>query len=194
MDSAGATFDRSRRYRYRLWRRWSEAPLAGFVMLNPSTADERTNDPTIRRCIGFAQAWGCGGLEVVNLFALRTPSPTILLDSRAPIGPANDRYILDAARSCERLVLAWGVHGAAGGRDQEVLALLNHRELHCLKITRGGHPGHPLYLPGSARPVRFTPPAECDLSRAANRRKPLRRPRFSSPRSAHSVAPSGQAR
>ena len=103
----GATFSRDRRYRYRLWRRWDRSrAVVAFVMLNPSTADAMHDDPTIRRCVGFARAWGFGGVDVVNLFALRATDTRALRKAADPIGPANDRHLRRAVRSAGLIVLA----------------------------------------------------------------------------------------
>lgn len=154
----GATFDVTGRYRYRLWRTWDTSlPRVAFVMLNPSTADHRRDDPTIRRCLGFARAWGYGALVVVNLFAYRTPSVAELARAREPVGPDNDRHLRAARGRAAAVVLAWGVHGALRGRDREALAVLarGRKPLLCLGTTRDGHPRHPLYLRRSVRPLRF---------------------------------------
>jgi hypothetical protein len=120
-----------------------------FVGLNPSTANELEDDPTVRRCIGFARKWNSGGLILVNLFAYRSTNPAALLEADDPIGPANDGHILASARGASRVVLAWGTRGVFLRRDQHVLSLLPGA--HCLGTTRGGHPKHPLYLPGNSR-------------------------------------------
>ena len=150
--TGGATFSRDRRYRYRLWRRWDRTrPVVAFVMLNPSTADAERDDPTIRRCGGFARGWGFSAMTVVNLFALRATDPARLRRARDPIGPDNDDHIAAAAAGCDALVLAWGAHGALGGRDRDVLALLRGCRPACLGVTRSGQPRHPLYLPSATR-------------------------------------------
>lgn len=153
----GATFDKSGRYRYTLWRTWdSTLPRVAFVMLNPSTADHRNDDPTIRRCIGFARAWSFGSLLVANLFAFRTPSPRELARARAPIGPRNDHFLRYAAKRAQTLVIAWGTHGALRDRHRHVLdmfAARTQKSLYCLGITTKGYPRHPLYLPASTRPT-----------------------------------------
>jgi hypothetical protein len=153
-SSGGATFDTTGAYRYRLWREWDDTlPRVCFVMLNPSVADAGSNDPTVRRCIGFARAWGFGVLDVVNLFALRTPRPADLRTSAFdPIGPENNDYLTQAFRSAACVVAAWGVHGALHGRDRAVLPLLPSGAV-CFGHTRGGHPLHPLYLPSAAHAV-----------------------------------------
>ena len=121
-------------------------------MLNPSTADARRDDPTIRRCMGFARTWGYGGVEVVNLFALRATDPSRLRIARDPVGPENDAHIRAVARRSSALVVAWGIHGALRERDAEVLALLSRRApTHSLGWTKDGHPRHPLYLRRDAR-------------------------------------------
>ena len=147
----GALFDASARYRYCLWRRWSAGGTVAFVMLNPSTADAERDDPTIRRCAGFARAWGFGGMTVVNLFALRATDPARLRRARDPVGRDNDRHIAAAAAGARMVVVAWGVHGDLAGRDRTVLALLVGRRPRCLGVTSGGHPRHPLYLAATTR-------------------------------------------
>ncbi len=152
-----ARFDRSGVYRYSLTRRWSGGGGAvAFVMLNPSTADALRDDPTIRRCIGFARAWGFGALEVVNLFAFRATHPSQLRAAADPVGPRNNRILRAALSRADAVVAAWGVHGSWGGRDRAVLRLLSARKdqtwpaPQCLGLTKQGHPRHPLYLPLNA--------------------------------------------
>lgn len=149
---SGACFDATGAYRYSLWRKWNyKAPRLAFVMLNPSTADAQMNDPTIRRCLRFAQTWGYGSMEIVNLFALRTSQPTILRKARDPIGPDCDHHILTAVEQADRVILAWGNWGNLYGRDRTVLDLLTARitarkSLYCFGLTQAGQPRHPLYL------------------------------------------------
>ncbi len=154
----GATFDPAGTYRYTLWRTWdSSRDRVAFVMLNPSTADHRVDDPTIRRCIGFSRSWGFGSLLVVNLFAYRTPSPKELAQAKAPVGPKNDHYLRYAARRADTVVIAWGTHGVLYDRHRHVLDMLSARtrqSLSCLGVTAGGYPKHPLYL---ARSTRLSP-------------------------------------
>ncbi|MCA9774331.1 MAG: DUF1643 domain-containing protein, partial [Myxococcales bacterium] len=123
-----ARFDATGTYRYGLIRLWDAArPRALFIMLNPSTADAEREDPTIRRCIGFARTWGFGSMEAVNLFAYRTTDPARLPLHPAPIGPANDAAIARAAGRAGTIVLAWGHHGAGAARAADVLRLLERR-------------------------------------------------------------------
>lgn len=148
-----ALFDSSGVYRYRLSRVWAlDGRAVVFVMLNASTADATRDDPTIRRCIGLARAWGYGRLEVVNLFAYRSPSPDALLAVDDPVGPDNDDYLRQAAADAALVVAAWGNVGALRGRDRAVLEMLARRPLHCLGVTLRGQPRHPLYVRGDTLP------------------------------------------
>ena len=146
----GAIFSRCRRYRYVLWRTWNEnARACAFILLNPSSATEMENDPTIRRCIGFASRWGFGRLYVLNLFAYRATYPRDLFRATDPIGPENDRYIRDYARRASLVVCAWGNHGSHLQRSSHVLAMLRDagvEDLYCLGKTSTGEPTHPLYV------------------------------------------------
>jgi hypothetical protein len=145
-----AAFSPCRNYRYSLSRFWNPTlPSILFVGLNPSTADDQKDDPTVRRCIGFARSWNFGGLILVNLFAYRSTDPSALLEAEDPIGPANDRHILAGAAVASLVVLAWGARGGLLDRDQQVLSFLPNA--HCLGTTKDGHPKHPLYLAGSTR-------------------------------------------
>ena len=149
---SSAVFSPCRTYRYLLWR-WWEIPR-GYVMfvgLNPSTADESIDDPTIRRCIGFAKAWGYGGLCMANLFAFRATQPAAMKAAHDPVGPDNDHALRESAERAGLLVAAWGVHGAHQDRAAAVMAMLPG--IHCLRLTKDGHPGHPLYLPRGLKPV-----------------------------------------
>lgn len=158
----GATFDESRAYRYALWRRfWPGATgdrMVAFVGLNPSTADEHADDPTIRRCIGFAKAWGFEGLVMLNLFAFRATDPRDMRKAADPIGPDNDECLRRLAGLCGKTVCAWGAHGDYRGRCHHVRALLDqqcHRAVWHLGLTKDGHPKHPLYLRADTELVRW---------------------------------------
>jgi hypothetical protein len=143
-----------RAYRYVLSREWGAGPLVLFVGLNPSTADETEDDPTVRRCVGFANAWGYNRLFLANLFGFRSTKPRELLRATDPVGPENDRYLRNLSRRADLTVAAWGVQGRWHGRNDEVCGMLAN--LHYLRLTKGGHPSHPLYLPGSLRPKKWT--------------------------------------
>ncbi len=148
-----------RAYRYVLWRGWDRAnpAYALFVGLNPSTADEGEDDPTVRRCVAYARRWGYGAVCVVNLFAYRAADPRVMKAHPSPVGPDNDRWLLGQAKGAGVVVAAWGAGGTHRGRDQAVTRLLGGR-LSCLRLTRDGHPGHPLYLPRTLGPVPFAAP------------------------------------
>jgi len=149
-----AGFSPCRRYRYSLVRVWDASkPRVAFCMLNPSTADERKNDPTVRRCVGFALDRGFGSLEVVNIFSLRSTDPKALAASEEPVGASTDAAIRRAARRCDVFVCAWGAHGRLGERGLRVRRMLRRvverpEKLVTLGETGEGHPKHPLYVRG----------------------------------------------
>jgi hypothetical protein len=151
-----ATLSTDRGYRYSLWRQWSGGgSVLNIIGLNPSTADETTDDPTVRRCIGFAKRLGFDALELTNLFAWRATSPGQLSFVRDPIGWENDEAIINAAEYAQMVVCAWGVHGGLYGRDQVVRDLLSNCDTWCFGITKDGHPRHPLYLRADSPLVDF---------------------------------------
>lgn len=152
-SASSAVLSPCRTYRYRLTRCWQpHGKQLAFIMLNPSTADEMVDDPTIRRCIGFAHRLGFASLTVGNLFAYRATDPADLRRAENPIGPDNDRHLLAIADDAEMVICAWGAHGAHMGRGQAVRSLLR-APLWCLSRTKAGEPTHPLYLPGDLEPV-----------------------------------------
>ncbi len=156
---AGAWIDATGCYRYRLWRHWDgQRPTVGFVLLNPSRADATQNDPTIRRCLGFARSWGYGGLEVTNLFAYRAVQPHLLRQVADPVGAENDRVLQTLGDRVDRIILAWGNGGSLYHRDRTVLSLLPMDRVDCLGLTRSGYPRHPLYLRAHSLPHPFSPP------------------------------------
>lgn len=137
-------------YRYCLIRQWADGPTCGFIMLNPSTADATLDDPTIRRCIGFAKREGCGGLLVANLFAFRATDPRKMADADDPIGPHADEHLRRIADTVDGpLIAAWGAHWMAGERAEQVKSTFGNR-LMCLGVTKDGHPRHPLYVKADA--------------------------------------------
>ncbi len=142
-----AIFSPDRLYRYVLRRIVGMGEgICLFVMLNPSTANEFINDPSIRRCVGFARLWGYGVLEVVNLFAYCTFSPKILREVADPVGAENDAWILDRASKADLTVVAWGNNGGYLDRGREVEVLLSTYELYCFGLTNIKEPRHPLYI------------------------------------------------
>lgn len=155
-NSTGATFSPCRIYRYALWRIWDDTkPFAMFIGLNPSTADEIENDPTVRRCINFAKSWGCGGLYMTNIFAFRSTDRSVMKSHPLPIGDENDKYLLELALAAGVIVCAWGTDGAHLGRGEQVKSLLSTHELMCLNHTKHGHPQHPLYVKADKQLERF---------------------------------------
>lgn len=141
------------RYRYTLRR---EIPGLGFegtvlfVMLNPSTADDNVDDPTIRRCVSFATRWGFARLEVGNLYALRSTDPASLFASDDPVGRDNDRHLEAMAGRATEIIVAWGAtRHPFPKRAQDVLRRLEfHCRANCLGQTKQLHPRHPLYVRG----------------------------------------------
>lgn len=159
---ATAVMDRSRTYRYLLTRIWDTSrPVMTVVMLNPSTADHRQNDPTITRLAGrngFARRFGMGGIAVVNLFAFRATKPQALGEAADPVGPHNDVFIRQAASTAGLVVAAWGGERRAVDRASIVTRSLTAAgvRLHSLGVTSTGQPRHPLYLPGNAALAPYT--------------------------------------
>lgn len=143
MLDKGAIFSGDRIHRYRLWRVWNpERPMVSFVGLNPSTADENVDDPTVRRCIGFALQWKCGGMNMYNIFALRSTDPMELIVNREyAVGPDNDKHLKEIKGKC---VVAWGNWGRLHGRSEAVKLILPEAE--CFGLTKKLEPLHPLYL------------------------------------------------
>ncbi len=138
-------------YRYKLSRCWdeNESQLV-FVMLNPSTADAEEDDPTIRRCMGFAEGFGYGGIHVINLYALRSPSPSVLKQHPDPVGPDSGQHWHHTVRDYDTdcVICAWGAQKGVEQRVNHFVSLAEWAgvDLKCLGVTKGGAPKHPLYL------------------------------------------------
>lgn len=138
-------------YRYTLSRRWAPGPLLPFGMLNPSTAGKDVDDPTTRRCEGFARREGCGGYLVVNTAAFRATKPADMLAAADPVGPDNERWLraalLGSVIDGVPFVCAWGAHGQPAHVAKIIrLAAEVGARLACLGVTKDGAPRHPLYL------------------------------------------------
>ena len=162
-SASGAVFSRDERYRYGLWRNWN--PSLGkvlFIGLNPSTADHQQNDPTIRRCIAFAQHWDYGGMLVGNLFAYRATRPPDLRKASQPAGPDNEKWLLRMAAVADLVIACWGNDGSYLSQDQSIQELLP--KLHCLKLNTTGAPAHPLYLRKTLKPVPYSPIGMCSYT------------------------------
>lgn len=148
----GAVFSPCRRYRYKLWRRWSDTKPLNFLMLNPSTADETVNDPTVEGCERRAREWGYGGVVVTNLFAFRATDPEEMKRCGDPVGIDNNDHIRREYVFSAMTICAWGNHGAHMNRSATVRKLLSKGVLHALKLNKSGEPQHPLYIARSVKP------------------------------------------
>ncbi len=167
LGSSGALFSDCMVYRYLLWRVWNDSlPRALLLLMNPSTADEVDNDPTVERQIRRVLMWpeigfefNVGGLEVANAFAYRETESSKLAGLHAAgfdlVGPANDDTLVEAARRAAVVVCGWGLPGALGGRDQHVLGLLRANGItpYALQINQDGTPKHPLYVSYRTKPI-----------------------------------------
>lgn len=151
-----AEFSDDRQYRNYLKIVWNDAlPICAFIALNPSTADERLDDNTVRRMRGYAEDWGCGGVVVLNLFAYRSTDPRFMKSHVAPIGGGNTiSHIKNRLSECSGpWVAAWGGHGLHMGRGAAVAAAISN--LMCLGINGDGTPVHPLYQPKDLQPIPY---------------------------------------
>lgn len=150
-----AIYSDCERYRYSLTRVWDGAgKKVHFVMLNPSTATEVQNDPTVERCERRARALGYGAFRVTNIFAWRDTDPAKMRKAPEPIGPANDAAIIEASRWSDHTICAWGTHGEHLQRGPEVAAFLRQENvpLYHLGLSKHGHPKHPLYISYAEQP------------------------------------------
>ena len=150
-----AVFSDCLRYRYLLTRVWdSSGKRVLFVMLNPSTATEIQNDPTVERCERRARALGFGAFRVTNIFAFRATDPKDMRAAADPVGPENDASIVENLGWADRVICAWGTHGSHLDRGPKVEKMLRQstKPLHHLGITKHGHPKHPLYVGYSVQP------------------------------------------
>ena len=153
---SGATFSPNRLYRYSLWRVWDDSlSFLNVIGLNPSVADERNDDPTIRRCLDFARRWGYGGLYMTNLFAFRATDPIHMLRYSEPVGMDNNSVIGDIAVNSGMVLCAWGKDGVHQGRQAYVMDLLSDHKLYCLGENKNRTPKHPLYIAAETKPRIF---------------------------------------
>lgn len=165
-------FSPCRRYRYTLWREWyqqgdfltgpakANQSYLAVIGLNPSTADETKDDPTIRRCIDFAKRWGYGGLCMLNLFAWRDTKPADMKKAAEPVGEDNDFHICSIARGAGLVLAAWGTNGWHLDREGKVIQLAKAVpfHMHCLAYNDDGSPMHPLYTPKTSTPLPWPKP------------------------------------
>lgn len=152
-EDNGAEFSPDRQYRYCLWRIWdSSKPMIMFIGLNPSTANETSDDPTIRRVKRFASDWGYGGVYMMNLFAFVTAYPEELKKCNNPLGD-NDYWLKKISSKCDRIIFAWGSFLEAQERSKQVVEMFLNGE--ALIINTNGSPRHPLYVKSNTVPVPF---------------------------------------
>jgi len=148
-EPSGAVFADERTHRLYLWRRWDkEKPRLMFIGLNPSTADERHDDPTVRRCVSFAKRWGYGGIFMCNVFTLVSTDPK-KLNVETPMAMGANLAMRVIRRRCSKAVAGWGnlITQVRVGEEQVERIKRDLSPLHCLGLTKLGHPKHPLYLP-----------------------------------------------
>ena len=153
--TSSALYSECETYRYALTREWdTNAAKVLFIMLNPSKATERQNDPTIERCERRARALGYGSFRAVNIFALRETDPKKMRQNEAPAGPDNDSVVAESCLWADDIVAAWGAHGdhlARGFEMRDVLKATG-QTIKCLGLTKAGHPRHPLYIAYATQP------------------------------------------
>lgn len=151
LDIKGVVISDCEKYRYELWRIWDDnKPKVMFIMLNPSTADADANDPTIRRCIGYAKSWGYGGLYVGNLFGFRATNPKDLKRIANPIGDDNKIHLEHMQSKCKLIVCAWG---NGQGKPERIFKKFDN--LNYIELCKDGTPKHPLYLKKDLMPKSF---------------------------------------
>jgi len=150
----GAIISDDEKYRYALWRVWDEDldPVM-FIMLNPSTADAKKDDPTISKCIAYTKRWGYGSVFVCNLYAYRTTYPEILKTVNDPVGPLTDRWMKTVSLMCAMKIAAWGNNLLSQSRVDQVRRIVT--PLNCLEKSKSGNPKHPLYLRKNLKPISF---------------------------------------
>lgn len=154
MWESKASFSEDRLYRFTLYRRWAElGQEILFICLNPSTADEEHNDPTVWRCVNFARDWGYRGVWVGNLFAFRATEPNELYIAYDPVGVANNLALRQMAKRCDKVVYAWGNHGQYKDRGQYVAEMIGFGW--CFGVNKTGEPKHPLYQPRNAQLIKY---------------------------------------
>ena len=155
-EKRDAVFSDCTLYRYELTRIWDNSkPIVNFIGLNPSTADEIQDDPTMERCRGYAQRWGYGGFAMTNLFAYRATDPNDLFNFDGDkIGSQNDKFIKKWHNKAEKTIVAWGGDGVHNNRCHDVLQILG--DVYCLTKLKHGQPGHPLYKSADLEPIPYT--------------------------------------
>lgn len=152
-EISGAIFSDCRKYRYDLWRVWDKSKsCVVFIGLNPSTANEIENSPTLNKCVAYAKRFEFGGLHMINLFAYIATNPKDMLIADDPIGIDNNRWISQICNNRDTIAV-WSNHGKHRNRDVDVKKLIAN--LKCLKINKNGTPAHPLYLSKDIIPIKY---------------------------------------
>jgi hypothetical protein len=147
----------SNQYRYILNRTWDKTkPKIAFIGLNPSTADERIDDNTVRKCITVARRDGFGEMTMLNIYAYRSTDPSVLKTHPQPTGDLNDKHIFAECQGASKIVVAWGSH-VPDDRHQSLLKLLDGFTLWCFAKNKDGKPKHPLYVSNQAPLILYTP-------------------------------------
>jgi len=157
--SSGAVFSKCGKYRYQLWRMWKGGEngphkICAFIGLNPSTATEAEDDPTVRRCINYAKSWGFDGMFMLNAYAYRATDPKEMKKQQDPIGDTNDEAILVGSVIADAVVCCWGAN-CQPSRQEDILMALDAAGVvpSCLAMTKKGYPKHPLYLKADLKPI-----------------------------------------
>lgn len=162
-DSSGAHFSKCRKYRFTLWRKWTDvfdqkpvhlAEMVAFICLNPSTADERKNDATVTRCVNYSKAWGGRGFIMLNLFPFRATDPNDMKAESGGMFNSNMKIVSELAPLVKKVVCGWGNHGSFQDADYKMFDTLSGigLQLNYLRLTGEGCPQHPLYLPKDLEP------------------------------------------
>lgn len=152
LEMSTAIYSPCEKYRYNLSRRWGGGPKVAFIGLNPSTATESVNDPTVTRCIGYTRRWGFDGFTMLNAYAFRSTDPKGLWKVDDPIGPECDEYLLGEFSNVDRIICCWGAN-CTKERHAQLLEMVAPYNPHHLGLTKDGFPKHPLYLRGNLEPV-----------------------------------------
>ncbi len=155
----GARLSHCERFRYLLTREWDDSlPSCAFIGLNPSTADDKKDDPTIRRCVNFAASWGYGKLYMLNIHPFRATEPKDLFanfEQPSDVWMQNEEVAEEVAAEVQIAIAAWGSNIKRFPEFAWPFTEVFAGKLHCLSLTKDGYPGHPLYLKGNLKPQPF---------------------------------------
>jgi hypothetical protein len=150
-ELSGAEFSSDRKHRFVLWRIWdTHKPKIMFICLNPSTANEDKNDPTIRRVVNFAKNMGYGGVYMTNLYSYVSTDPNKLITSDSK---ENEIWLKQISQRCETIVFAWGAFKESKFQGAKIIKMFP--KAYALKINKDGSPRHPLYVPTNTELIRY---------------------------------------